>query len=341
MVFYSDLNLMRDGTWSLLANPPNVQDCEIVRDSEEPVFDLVGQVDPKLLSGVPLNFPGKSYEQKTCFLYSILVAFLSTSLSSEDDLLSSEDPLAAWIRLHLQRLSDSNSKGNATPLSLASTPFPFEQLISQLTNPSAAAIKPDDVLTGVSRLQAALGKEAGEQQQQQREFLCQQIIICALLCLALFIAITANVQIQSNVALSAVITVTLARLMNDFSEWSLGKVVQGAVGILGVREAPDLLAKISMLLTLAWAFRDCTSHQLLYRRMSPDEQVRVTDGWPQDWVPEAKELEREPLIRAIECSLMCLRYLAAAGARTEFGSIEGMLPCKGSKTLPGSNQKCK
>lgn len=295
----------RDVSWELLLNVPVVADitldgkctsaCSLANTAHNsPVIDL-GRPDP-------------TYETAASSIVFLLVSFIVvTAVSSdEENLISNSNPLAAWIRFHLQQLRQlkcSPETASSVFLSPSDTPFPIAELAAfHLQHFAAYKSLTSDLEAAKNILQLVLKNEIEAEGQAglDPEYLCSQILIRALLCLRAPSTLlrTREGDLYSNAGLVAA---SLAMLLNTFSAWSMDMVVEAAQGVAHIREAQFLVVEMAVIL-LKFAQQQATqiigSHlrgtALMYRDVSS--------------------------FLALPYALMNLRYLAAAGARKLFGA---------------------
>lgn len=222
---------MKDCSWALLLDPP---DCF---EGDGQGADSRGYLCREDVSGIDiyaiLDAPGSSVEQKSSFLSSMLMNFLYFSIDSDSG-------LAAWTRTHLagimHPLVSSLHKRAAVSLSPLCALFPLTQLADFRSvfalppNPQAAKLRYQAAL----REYVALHMSDFSPGSWNPEFLCNQLLMRATLFL-LQVVISQKRKPQMGEALS-LISVTLARLLNDCGHWSAVRVVRGAESLLTAQE---------------------------------------------------------------------------------------------------------
>lgn len=318
---------LEDATWELLLDPPEI-DRSCRSDGGQVQSERQGSVESveyqvfRFLGNLAIG----CLEDRSSLLGNILVHFLSTAVS-EDGSLRTDIPLAAWMRFHLKHLSSPLTPcAAATPLSPPSAPFPLASFAEAMCGLLVQPVNPQALECGTARSKAkldlAFGKEflQGAQMGQpvhkraDLEFLCNQIAVRSLLSimqpllshwLPMANDPSASLEVEQMILALTLLAATLARLLNSFSELSMERVVEGAIGVLGVAEAPSLVADMFDKLHLLWNG---------FRLMKPDAPLSGT-----------MVLVKEHVIKAMGHALLSLRYLAAAGAGRELAGNDGML----------------
>lgn len=313
------LRLMPDASWGLLTCPPEADGFRAGDVSMDvPIYlqrDLADILNPVGLSGALLT-PSQFYERSTSSLHSLLIRFLSTAVSQEG-VLNSCCPLGIWIRVALRHLTSARTyqpgdHGSvetayqtvpAFPFSPPEAPFPFEELASFQRAGNFL-----EFFSAYGNLRSALAKEAGELNLSNTDFdlrsLCNQLVMQILLCLG---TVALDVQLsakEGGLVGFCVLAATLARLMNDFEEWDVAKVISGAGQVMKVGNAADVVMGMTMKLVQAWVA----------------ERNTLNLG---TWVKE-KASQSKPLMMAISYALMCMLYLTMAGARRVFCASKGI-----------------
>lgn len=288
--YFSDsLECMHNVSWDLILEPPLVPVCE--KTSYHCNRECLEKLQSSCVLGV-LDVPGDTHEQRTSFLVSLLLQFLSTAVSEENGRLSAS-PLGVWIGVHVNHLTDRQIQETIS-LSPNTSPFPFEDLIEFSAEGSL------ERLAGCrAKLKLALAEEAG--QQLHPEYLCNQLIIRSLLCIAPSAVKQSQTEggkhnfLRNPVLLAA----TLARLMNHVvGDWSVDKVVEGSKDVLRVREGLNIVALIVGVMCVV-----LSEHRTTMPANEPSSVVELEWG--------------------LAHSLMVVRYLVAAGAREAFAANAG------------------
>lgn len=298
---------IRDASWELILAPPTILEIGYYRSRFK--LENLANVDiSPLIDDLGLHDP--SYEGATSSLILVLVNFFVFVAVRDGELLNSNNnPTAAWIRAHLQQLR-STTYAPAISLSPANTPFPLEALVA--FRRCAPLKDPDGSLRSEveKMLEMALEKENGAQAGNPRpsspdpRYLCLQIIIRGLLCLVP--AICLMPKISSTIWRAGLLATTLATMMNSSCDWSVEKVVKCAVGVLGVKEAPQLVAGIAIILVGYCQHSGPGSSMAVFGKMTPPPH------------------EARPTLQALPLALLSVRYLAAGGAWEALGADEGM-----------------
>lgn len=271
-------------TWDLLLDPPSVA------TPREANAELLKIPHPEFASVNLSGFLARGLIQNFSFP---LLMFLSGAVVPGGDL-SKNSGLAAWVRLHLQQLTSSETPTPAVPLSPYCAPFPLADLAAfPCTDLSDA-----EYMAAYEKLWLAVENEAGQREPSiDTNFLINQILLRAALCLLHAVLSQENNDKNTIVQLAA----TFEILMIEISELSVGKVVQGAQGLLGVQEAAPLVAEMTSTLINIWVgVRALQTNDLEAGRLS------LASG--------------ECPIKAVTRSLMVVRFLAAAGVGVEPGS---------------------
>lgn len=279
---------VQDASWDLIYDPPRV------------VANITFEYDLHNLENIGTSFlgtiaaSGNTDEQRSCLVVSSLIQFLATSVSENGRFSSS--PLAVWIRLHVNSLTQFQSQETVS-LSGSTAPFPTEELMGYRAGSSLVSLETSD-----AKLKLALAREVGST--VSPDLLIHQLLIRCLLVLGPATVIDMSQFHEEHpshhLKTPVLLAVTLARLINHMpGAWSVESLVQGSKDILKVREAPAIVADMVKMLCRTWG------------------------------VLEPGRAEHSEAIDAVGSGLVVImtsfRYLVAAGARDVFAADLGNL----------------
>lgn len=296
----------KDASWELLQNS-QLEVCRGERDSSVEISSAAVDPCPEVdLSSLIQGFESCISETSriTC-LQQFSIKFLLTAVRDGVFLSSSSSPLAAWIRLHLEYLISEPGSTPAISLSPHRARFPLADL-ADFYSPALSLQDASSTVPLASLFTKAIERGTGIQEQPRIAFLYNQICLRAMLCLlqALMTQHARTGQLATKCI--SLVALTLEQVMHDqLGEWIPGKVNQCAVSVLGVKEAPSLLAEMTRLLLSFWANEV---------RDGPE----VASFWGENVMSGKADL-----VNVISTSLLLLRYLAGAGAQDELGNTRG------------------
>lgn len=117
---------IRDGSWDLIIDPPEVPNAEVGTTLQ------LASINLSKIKIFRSFCPGVEILRRTSLFIGFLISFLTTAVNCEHDILNS-NPLAEWIRHHLRSLSPQQNSGEQmapVPLSPVTCAFPIAELMA-------------------------------------------------------------------------------------------------------------------------------------------------------------------------------------------------------------------